>query len=356
MMGCGFDAEVIHRLHRARAGHITHLSYAKPILDAIRTYDYPTVKVTCHEDRDGPAVRTITAHWVFVFNTPSYAVGLEIFPDADPFDGKLDLITFHGGSFFRGLLHLGSILLGRHRQRRSVQTARTGFHANQFRPYRYRFNWTAIRADCCRWKSAFSLNDSRQSCQRNGRTRPRCDNLKEQASAPSADAAASAGHQGSGKAYRTLARDPISIGSLRVGRDQPLLIIAGPCVIENQELTLRIADALRSLAERLPIQLIFKASFDKANRTSITSYRGPGLEEGLAILDRVRQATGLPVTTDIHEVQQAAAAGQVCDLLQIPAFLARQTDLLMAAAQNRACRERQEGPIHGAQRHAACGE
>ena len=123
MMGCGFDAEVIHRLHETRAGHITHLSYAKPILDAIRTYDYPTVQVTCHEEPDGPAVRTITAHWVFVFNIPSYAVGLGILPDANPFDGQLDVITFRGGSFLQGLLHLGSILLRRHRQRRSVQTA-----------------------------------------------------------------------------------------------------------------------------------------------------------------------------------------------------------------------------------------
>ena len=103
-------------------------------------------------------------------------------------------------------------------------------------------------------------------------------------------------------------------------------------MIENQELTLQIADALCKLADRLPIQLIFKASFDKANRTSLTSYRGPGLEAGLAILDRVRQATGLPVTTDIHESHQAAAVGEVCELLQIPAFLARQTDLLLAAA------------------------
>ncbi len=124
MTGCGFDAEVIHRLHQARVGNITHLSYAKPILEAIRTYDYPIVKVTCHETPGGPAVRTIMAHWVFVFNIPSYAVGLEICADADPFDGRLDLITFHGGSFLRGLLHLGSIILRRHRQRRSVQTAR----------------------------------------------------------------------------------------------------------------------------------------------------------------------------------------------------------------------------------------
>jgi 2-dehydro-3-deoxyphosphooctonate aldolase (KDO 8-P synthase) len=111
-----------------------------------------------------------------------------------------------------------------------------------------------------------------------------------------------------------------------------LLVIAGPCVIETADLTLAIARRLRDIASRLPIQLVFKASFDKANRTSLDSYRGPGLEQGLDILRTVRDEVGLPVTTDIHESHQAAGAGSVCDLLQIPAFLARQTDLLVAAA------------------------
>ncbi len=123
-----------------------------------------------------------------------------------------------------------------------------------------------------------------------------------------------------------------TIGPYQVGRREPLLVIAGPCVIESEELTLAIAERLKSIATALPIQLVFKASFDKANRTSIDAYRGPGLERGLSILARVAQATGLPVTTDIHESHQAAAAGEVCQLLQIPAFLARQTDLLAAAA------------------------
>jgi 2-dehydro-3-deoxyphosphooctonate aldolase (KDO 8-P synthase) len=111
-----------------------------------------------------------------------------------------------------------------------------------------------------------------------------------------------------------------------------LLVIAGPCVIENRALTLEIADAVKQLVAELPVQFVFKASFDKANRTSIEAYRGPGLEEGLRILAAVRQEIGVPVTTDFHESCQAAAVGQVCDLLQIPAFLARQTDLLVAAA------------------------
>lgn len=127
--------------------------------------------------------------------------------------------------------------------------------------------------------------------------------------------------------------NPATIGPYTCGRGQRLLVIAGPCVIESEDLTLAIAQHLRDLAHRLPISLIFKASFDKANRTSLDAYRGPGLERGLEILARVREVTGLPLTTDIHESSQAAPVGQVCDLLQIPAFLARQTDLLVAAAQ-----------------------
>jgi 2-dehydro-3-deoxyphosphooctonate aldolase (KDO 8-P synthase) len=125
---------------------------------------------------------------------------------------------------------------------------------------------------------------------------------------------------------------PARIGNYRCGGSERLLVVAGPCVIENEALTLKIAERLADVARELPVQLVFKASFDKANRTSLDSYRGPGLEEGLRILQRVNETTGLPVTTDIHESYQAAAVGEVCALLQVPAFLARQTDLLTAAA------------------------
>ena len=127
-------------------------------------------------------------------------------------------------------------------------------------------------------------------------------------------------------------QNPIQIGHYRVGNRQPLLVIAGPCVIETEELTLSIARRLKEIAADLPIQLVFKASFDKANRTSADAFRGAGAESGLAVLAKVKAETGLPVTTDIHESHQAEAAARVCDLLQIPAFLARQTDLLLAAA------------------------
>lgn len=125
---------------------------------------------------------------------------------------------------------------------------------------------------------------------------------------------------------------PVKIGPYLCGHDQPLLWIAGPCVLESESLALEIATELQRVADLLSIQLVFKASFDKANRTSSDAYRGPGLVEGLRILSAIKDATGLPVTTDIHEASQAEPAGEVCDLLQIPAFLARQTDLLVAAA------------------------
>ena len=123
-----------------------------------------------------------------------------------------------------------------------------------------------------------------------------------------------------------------SIGPLVCGSGRPLLFIAGPCVIESHDLTLQIADTLAGHAIAHGYPLVFKASFDKANRTSGSSFRGPGLHEGLKTLDTVKQRTGLPVTTDLHDEHQVEAVAQVCDLLQIPAFLARQTDLVMAAA------------------------
>ncbi|HEX5444074.1 MAG TPA: 3-deoxy-8-phosphooctulonate synthase [Pirellulales bacterium] len=127
--------------------------------------------------------------------------------------------------------------------------------------------------------------------------------------------------------------NPATIGPYRCGASQPLLVIAGPCVIETEELTLAIARRLKQIAHDLNVQLVFKASFDKANRTSGDAFRGVGMEQGLAVLARVREATGLPVTTDVHESCQAGPVAEVCDVLQIPAFLARQTDLLVAAAQ-----------------------
>jgi 2-dehydro-3-deoxyphosphooctonate aldolase (KDO 8-P synthase) len=128
------------------------------------------------------------------------------------------------------------------------------------------------------------------------------------------------------------AAQPVPIGPYAVGGGRPLLWILGPCVIESHDLTLRIAEAVAGFKERLGIQAVFKASFDKANRSSGKSFRGPGLRDGLKTLAAVKQRTGLPVTTDVHETAQVPAVAEVVDLLQVPAFLARQTELIEAVA------------------------
>jgi len=126
----------------------------------------------------------------------------------------------------------------------------------------------------------------------------------------------------------------ISIDSVKIGADRPLVLIAGPCVIESEEATLRHAERLLTICNGLSMPLIFKASYDKANRTSIGSFRGPGMKDGLKILAKVKQTLGLPVLSDIHSIEQIAPAAEVLDVLQIPAFLCRQTDLLVAAARS----------------------
>jgi 2-dehydro-3-deoxyphosphooctonate aldolase (KDO 8-P synthase) len=120
------------------------------------------------------------------------------------------------------------------------------------------------------------------------------------------------------------------LGAVRIGGEAPLVFIAGPCVIESEEHAAMLAERLADLARELGLPLIFKASFDKANRSSLNSYRGPGLTEGMRILSGIKKATGLPVLTDVHEVAQVEPAAEVCDVLQVPAFLCRQTDLLLA--------------------------
>jgi len=122
------------------------------------------------------------------------------------------------------------------------------------------------------------------------------------------------------------------IADIEVGPDAPLFVIAGPCVIESKEICLDIAERLVKIARSTGVPVIFKASFDKANRSSISSFRGPGLEKGLDILAAVRRRTNLPITTDVHEPAQAQAVADVVDCLQAPAFLCRQTDLLCACA------------------------
>ena len=120
--------------------------------------------------------------------------------------------------------------------------------------------------------------------------------------------------------------------AVTVGSGKPLTLIAGPCVIENRDLVFEVAEAVNAVCKKLGMQYIFKASFDKANRTSASTFRGPGVTAGLAVLQEVKDKLGLPVLTDIHESSHVAEVAEVVDVLQIPAFLCRQTDLLMAAA------------------------
>jgi len=126
----------------------------------------------------------------------------------------------------------------------------------------------------------------------------------------------------------------VPVGRLRLGTGHPLFVIAGPCVIENERHTLMLAERLATITHALRIPYIFKASFDKANRTSLDSYRGPGLERGLQILARVKREFGVAVLTDVHEPAQVGPAAEVCDVIQIPAFLCRQTDLLLEAGRS----------------------
>ena len=124
----------------------------------------------------------------------------------------------------------------------------------------------------------------------------------------------------------------VKIGNAAVGSKNPLVIIAGPCVIETEKSTIDAAKRLKKISEKLKIALIFKSSYDKANRTSISSPRGPGIEKGLKILEKVKKETGMPVLSDIHSPEEVAYAAEVLDVFQIPAFLCRQTDLIVAAS------------------------
>lgn len=128
----------------------------------------------------------------------------------------------------------------------------------------------------------------------------------------------------------------VPVKNFLIGSGNPLVVMCGPCVIESEEHCLRAAETLKKIYSSCEIPLIFKSSYDKANRSSSKSFRGPGLEEGLRILERVKKEFDLPIVTDVHSPEEARAAGEICDILQIPAFLCRQTDLIIAAAETNA--------------------
>lgn len=124
----------------------------------------------------------------------------------------------------------------------------------------------------------------------------------------------------------------LSIGNLNINESGPFFLIAGPCVIEDEDMALRVADFLRETGEAIEVPVVFKTSYDKANRTSLDSFRGPGIDKGLEIIQKVREETGLPVLSDVHDIGEIEKAAKVLDIIQIPAFLCRQTDLLLTAA------------------------
>ncbi len=126
-------------------------------------------------------------------------------------------------------------------------------------------------------------------------------------------------------------RNPVNIGRVTIGEKGPFFLIAGPCVVESEDITLTVADFLRETEEATGIPVIFKASYDKANRTSVESFRGPGIDRGLDILRKVKEKVGLPLLSDVHSVGEIEKAASVLDMIQVPAFLCRQTDLLLAA-------------------------
>lgn len=126
----------------------------------------------------------------------------------------------------------------------------------------------------------------------------------------------------------------ISFENVKIGGNRPVVLIAGPCVIESESLTLHCAERLMTICNGLMTQLVFKASYDKANRTSIGSFRGPGLREGLRILAKVKESLGVPILTDVHSIEEIGPAAEVADVLQVPAFLCRQTDLITAVARS----------------------
>ncbi len=126
----------------------------------------------------------------------------------------------------------------------------------------------------------------------------------------------------------------VKIKDFFIGPKQPLVLLSGPCVIESEELAMRSAEMLKEQLEGLPINLVYKSSYDKANRTSYHSFRGPGIEKGLKILEKIKHTFDLPILTDVHSPQEAEIAGKVCDMIQIPAFLCRQTDLVVAAGKS----------------------
>ena len=318
MATCGFDAEVVRGMHLTRRGHIQRLSYLRPILGALRKYRFPKLRVRVDDDEP------FECCWGMVFNLPRYGGFLNIEPDAVGNDGLLDVIAFEQGSITSGLKYVAGIWLGRHFGFRDVIRRRGKQDRNQLGP--------AGSFPAGRGLRGTAAADDRR------RPRKRSPVAAAGVSVPQNRRIAAVGSiaKNSQMADSTnpngVRVTPVTVGPYRCGDDEPLLLIAGPCVLQSLDLSLQIAETLAGLNDRRSVNVVFKGSFDKANRTSLKAERGPGMEDGLRILEEVEKRTGLPTTTDVHLPDQAASVAEVCSLLQIPAFLSRQTDLLVAVA------------------------
>ena len=298
-----------------------------------------------YSETDDATASPRLCRWLFGFNLPLYALGLPIAPDAVATDGLLDVCTFERGAVWSVARYLWHVMRKIHHTLPDAGLSRTG---------RFRLEPTTSAS------VAYQIDGDY------GGTLP----VDVEVLARPAAAAGLPRDRPPPRIYRpsnstsfireprnpstkqiTVPNNPAEIGPYRCGSGQKLLVIAGPCVIENETLTLTIAERLADIARELPIQLVFKASFDKANRTSLSAYRGSGMEAGLKVLAKVGEVTGLPVTTDIHESQQAAAVGEVCTLLQVPAFLVAANRFAGGSRANRPSRAREEGPVHVSRRH-----
>ena len=285
MVGCGFDGDVAHRLHQRRSGgNSSRIKWVWPMLTSFRQLSVipscGSIVIRPARSCRGPSP---SARWVFVANLPCYAGGLVAAPSATGFDGKLDVALFAGGSLWHDLRYAFHVFWRRHQQLSDFRD-RCGPRADRGRsagavPIGRRRG----RVFAVGHRSAAGPIDA----DRAARIRP--------ISEPSTHADPCCGSH-------LVPNNPAQIGPYTCGRGQRLLVIAGPCVIETEELTLEIAERLAELAKQLPISLVFKASFDKANRTSLRCLSRPRHGAGPADPGQsASEATGLPVTTDMHE-------------------------------------------------------
>ena len=303
----------------------------------------------------------LRCRWLFGFNLPLYAVGLPIAPQAVATDGLLDICTFARGSLWSVLRDICGMCCGAVIRRCPTPPylAAGDFGWKRAGGPTSPTNSTVTSRARCRSTSRCCRGNCGYSCRADSRAiglraaRGRRDNRWNQYAGRGPGGGMNMTRAGS---VAPVLNYPAKIGTYRCGAGEKLLVVAGPCVIESEALTLRIAERLAAATRDLPVQLVFKASFDKANRTSLDAYRGPGIDEGLRILQRVGRGDR-PAGDDRHSRIDAGGGGRArfATCLQIPAFLARQTDLLAAAAATGRAVHVKKGQFMAPLGHAARG-